>query len=245
MDVHLSLTSSRLYMVKWIAFDWKDTLYDSVLSGKISQEKLLNLQVLKNNGFHFSIEDYNKYKDCAIKRIKEEFKDTYTRHTPGLFYKLFGECAGRPFPIELSAKMEQEYDELSYSIIQLFPGTIEMLEELKKKYQLAIISNTRMERILAVLEATKTRRFFDVVIASYDIKGEKSTLKPFHAFLKKTNANPNEVIMVGNRIAEDLAGEKIGIKSILVDMYNREPDYEGIVAHKMNDIPLLIKKFKG
>ncbi len=101
------------------------------------------------------------------------------------------------------------------------PFAVEVLEQLKKKYKLAIITNvtptTNVERIHGVLRETELLDFFDEIIVSSEVGYNKPAEQIFEIALRKLNVKPEEAIMVGNTISTDIfGGNRIGMKTVLI-----------------------------
>jgi len=90
----------------------------------------------------------------------------------------------------------------------LFPEVEEVLEALKGRYKLGLLSNNIVEYARGPLEHLGLERFFDVVV----ISGEENTRKPepeiFYRALRRIETNPWETVMVGDAILEDVAASK-------------------------------------
>jgi len=108
-----------------------------------------------------------------------------------------------------------------------FPETIKTLEELKKDYKLAIISNTDNFSLEPVLDKFDLRKYFDAIILSYEAGYLKSNNKMFEEAMKKLGIKKKkECIMVGDSMESDIAGAaKAKIHAVLVDRRNRR-EYE-------------------
>lgn len=99
-----------------------------------------------------------------------------------------------------------------------YPDAVAALTELKKKYKLALISNTDCFSINEIIDKYDLRKFFDVIVLSYEAGVLKSDKKMFALATKKMKVKKNEVIMVGDSIDSDIRGaENAGIKAILLD----------------------------
>ena len=91
-----------------------------------------------------------------------------------------------------------------------------MLEILSKKYKLGIIANQSL--------GTKDRldnwnigKYFDVVVASAEAGCAKPDLKIFNLALEQAGCKPNEAVMIGDRLDNDIAPAKqLGMKTVWV-----------------------------
>jgi len=109
-----------------------------------------------------------------------------------------------------------------------FLDTISALESLKKKkLKIALISNTDSLSIDPLLDKFELRKFFDVVVLSYETGKLKTDPDMYKHCLRKLKVKKNEAIMVGDSIESDIKGaEAAGLKALLLDRRNRI-EYEG------------------
>lgn len=95
-----------------------------------------------------------------------------------------------------------------------YPGTIELLEYLRKKELiLGVISNFD-ERLEAILEDTRIRIYFSFVLTSYDFGMEKPDTSIFDEALRiakerhSVDVAPQEAIHIGDSVSNDYNGAK-------------------------------------
>jgi len=103
--------------------------------------------------------------------------------------------------------------------LQKIPFVDEVLRELKQHYKLGIITNTftsREQHVRMALRRIGLERYFDVILTSVDVGCDKPDEKIFLKALRALNVQPEEAVMVGNRISTDIVGaNRIGMKTIL------------------------------
>ena len=102
----------------------------------------------------------------------------------------------------------------------------EVLDQLKSKFKLAIITNveqtTSFKDVENVLKKAKILDFFDVILVSSEIGVNKPNERIFQIALEKLDVKPEEAIMIGNTISTDVfGGNRIGMKTVLL-----QPDKE-------------------
>lgn len=102
------------------------------------------------------------------------------------------------------------------SLEKLYSDTNQVLEILSKKYKLGIIANQSL--------GTKDRldnwnigKYIDVVVASAEAGCAKPDLKIFNLALEQAGCKPNEAVMIGDRLDNDIAPAKqLGMKTVWV-----------------------------
>ena len=100
----------------------------------------------------------------------------------------------------------------------------EVLNQLKSKFKLAIITNvgyTDKDRkikaslidVKNVLVKAEILDFFDVIVVSSEVGVNKPSERIFQIALEKLDVKPEEAIMIGNTISTDIfGGNRIGMK---------------------------------
>jgi len=108
------------------------------------------------------------------------------------------------------------------------PYVDEVLRELRRRYKLGIITNTitsREQHVRMALRRIGLEQFFDVILTSVDVGCEKPHEKIFLKALETLKVQPEEAVMVGNRISTDIVGaNRIGMKTILFKWNERYPE---------------------
>lgn len=121
------------------------------------------------------------------------------------------------------------------SLEKLYEAVPDVIKGLYGKYNLGIIANQSLgtqERI----DNWGIGKYFDVVIASAEAGCAKPDPKIFTMALQKAKCEPNEAVMVGDRLDNDIIpAKKLGMKTIWVrqayaiyqsiDDESKRPDY--------------------
>lgn len=107
----------------------------------------------------------------------------------------------------------------------LFPETVEVLQELKKRQlKLGVISNFDT-RIYSVMESLRIRHFFDSVILSSETGFSKPDIEIFEAAIDDIRVPAKAILFVGDSLEDDVeAGIKAGLTSVLIDRTGRHAD---------------------
>jgi putative hydrolase of the HAD superfamily len=114
--------------------------------------------------------------------------------------------------------------------IELFPEALKIIQNLKRKYKLAILSNTSIFLKNILEKETKLLKQFDYTLFSYDLGELKPNLKVFQKLLNITNLKPEEILYVSNDNTKDLKPAKsLGMRTILYkDFEQLKKDLENI-----------------
>ena len=111
--------------------------------------------------------------------------------------------------------------------VETLPNAHEVLEFLTDHHKLAIICNTSAsgERIREILRSAGIKKYFNLVVVSSEVGLRKPDKRIFRIALEFLDLQPDEVVMVGNRISADiLGGNKVGMKTVLIKWNNRYPE---------------------
>ena len=194
-------------MIKAIIFDFGQTLVDSAggfrLAEKIVKEKIFS------NLFPYANENHWQIFLAEYRLIRKNYhaKSNFSRFAIWqAVYSWFNHRAD----LKKLVQMETEYWELVKSRTKPFPETISVLEELSKKFQLGIITNTQGQKSsgshrIALFPAIE--KFFEtIVIAGESGVPPKPDPKPFLLCLEKMNLKPSEAVYVGDDFEKDVEG---------------------------------------
>lgn len=97
------------------------------------------------------------------------------------------------------------------------PKVMNLLQELKQNFVIAIISNNKRKEYIAKVQS----------LSNFSVIGNanKPSPKIMREFLKSVNVKPEETIVIGDRPLTDiLAGKLLGAKTILVDSITKDTE---------------------
>ena len=105
--------------------------------------------------------------------------------------------------------------------VKPFPEVQQVLHTLKKRFQLALITNVpstvTVEYVHAGLRELGIHSYFDVVSVSSAVGCNKPQEQIFNLTLDQLHVKPEEVMMIGNTIATDIfGGNRIGMTTVLI-----------------------------
>lgn len=208
-------------MIKAIIFDcWNTVFYTDLkphpfaaFAEKIGRN-IQDYDFLKIFEAHFMLERYSKV-EIPINAILNELK------------------------ILPNEKLQKELKlilEEGFQYIKAYPETVDILEKLKRKYKLGMITNTDYLGFQALEKRFDLNRYFDVVLKSYETSLLKPNARIFELVLKRLNVRKDEVLMVGDSLKDDVeAAEHFGIRAVLIDRKNKYPDYSKRIT-SLNDL---------
>ena len=243
----------NLRTVRAIFFDLGDTLINSRIFGPNGELKAVE-EVIELVHLNRPPSDYLSLSDEAGQVIGalmekgrppgESLQEYGTRLLTAKYAKLIELMGG--VPDEASA--DQVFRACLSGIAtadSLFPEAREVLEALKGRYRLGLLSNNIVEYVRGPLEHLGLERFFDVVV----ISGEENTRKPepavFHRALERIGAKPSEAMMVGDSLLEDVAAsQRVGMTAVWVNRSGEKPKLEVKPDYTIGDLRVLLELFE-
>lgn len=119
-----------------------------------------------------------------------------------------------------------------------YPETVEVLEALKGRYRLGVITNgfsgVQREKIVSI----GIESYFDDIIVSGEEEFEKPDSRIFALSCEHLGVDPEEAVYIGDYYPNDIAGAiGAGITPIWIcDDYAEHPEYDGIRVKRVKDI---------
>lgn len=205
-----------------IFFDLDHTLYDFEKSTYETIYELCEKYHLANKGIPMFKYFYQRYKEINDRywgqyrkgKITKAFLNVERFHTT---FKEFG-IDDRDF----AETFANEYLANAPLKNTLFPDVHEVLQYLKNKYSLHMITNGFEEVQEKKIKTTGLRKYFKTITTSEEAGVKKPDIEIFNYALKKAGANPIESLMIGDNIEVDIIGAKnAGLDQILFNIDNK------------------------
>lgn len=112
-------------------------------------------------------------------------------------------------------------------------GVHELLERLRRRYKLALVSNYPCGRaIRASLERTKIGPLLEVVVASGDVGRVKPHPLPFETALGQLGLKPADAVYIGDNWLADVQGAKrLGMQAIHINQWDTPEKFDREDGH--------------
>lgn len=205
--------------IKHVFFDLDHTLWDFEKNSDLTFQKVFDKQNIK-----VDLNDFLEvYKPLNFKywRLYREEKVTKSELRYGRLKNTF-DAINYSISDDLIDVIAIEYIEFLPHFNHLFEGTFEILEYLKDKYQLHIITNGFEEIQAKKMDSSKISHYFDAIITSESVGVKKPNPKVFEYALKVANATKENSIMIGDSIEADILGAlNIGMQAIHCNFDNQ------------------------
>lgn len=148
-------------------------------------------------------------------------------------------------PVEDGVKIYRGYHYDNFTdLIEVFPGILELLEEIKNRgYKTGIVTSRLRHTTEIGLKKYNMQKYFDTVVTCDDTDKHKPDPEPVNIALERLGAKPEEAIMIGDSMFDILCARNAGVKAALVswalavtdaDKYGENaPDY---ILEKAEDL---------
>ena len=211
---------------KAVLFDLDDTLCNSK---KASENAILefkgNYNELKNVNdpnfakiwYKIGIDTYERFhnKEISYEQLKiDRMKNLYNYYS-----------------INISEEDAKEkfinYQEIYENNWILYDDVKDLLENIKNKYRLVILSNGNGKQQRKKIEFTGLNEYFSDIIISSEVGYSKPQKEIFEIACKMINVNPENCIMVGDKYTVDVEGGiNAGMTGIWVNRNKEKSNYE-------------------
>ena len=192
-------------LIKSVFFDLDHTLWDFEKNSELSFKKIFKKYTITIN-FEKFIEAYVpiNFKYWKLYRNGEISKEFLRYNRLKEVFNLFDyEIDDR-----IINNISHDYIEFLPENNKLMDGAIEILEYLKPKYRLFIITNGFREVQDKKLKNSNIKRYFEAIYDSESVGVKKPDPKIFEYALKDSGSNPQESLMVGDNYEADVLGAK-------------------------------------
>ena len=119
----------------------------------------------------------------------------------------------------------------------VFPNAIEILQYLKPKYQIHIITNGFHEVQGKKLKNSGIHMFFEHIVDSEMAGVKKPNPKIFNLALEKAQVHAEKSIMIGDNLEADILGAKaVGMNTIHFNSNNEAPHNHSEIINELSEI---------
>lgn len=225
-------------LVTDIFFDLDHTLWDFERNSALTFEKILAENHIDVDLTEF-LEIYIPTNLAFWKLYREE-----RISKPQLRYqrlKTVFDALKYPIPNETINLLSQEYIAHLSNYNHLFPNTIEVLEYLRPKYTLHIITNGFQEIQEKKLKNANISNYFTHIINSEMAGVKKPNPIIFQLALRTAKVAPQKALMIGDSLEADILGARaVGLHTLHFNVHN-DPQHEfSEMIHDLGEIKSLL-----
>lgn len=194
--------------IRAVGFDLFNTLI--TVSPECVTEAMARLtDALRRGGLELEFNSFRQaHREAAVRFFKEarsDGRETHNRYWIASALETLG-YSFNPFDPLIEKGIDAYFSSfLEYS--NVIPGTLEMLDSLRSRYRLGLLSNfTHPPAADLLLERLGLPRFFDSIVISGQVGYCKPHPKVFEIFLTDMGHEPGEVLFIGDDPEADIMG---------------------------------------
>lgn len=220
---------------KHIFFDLDRTLWDFDAAAEVAFERIYDKYNLKDLGIPSAHEFHEVYHPLnerlwELYRADKITKDYLNRTRFVMPLEHYGIHDNA-----LADHLSEDYVYWSPRIVRLVPGTMELLDYLKPKYHLHLITNGFQEVQHTKLSGSGLEPYFETLTVSEEVGVKKPNPEIFHYALRKAQATAEDSLMIGDEMAVDIDGARAaGIDQLFFNP-NRE-QVEGDRTYEVHEL---------
>ncbi len=226
---------SALKKYKHVFFDLDRTLWDFDAAAEVAFERIYEKYNLKSLGIPSAHEFHEVYHPLneRLWELYREDKITKADLNRTRFLKPLEHYGIHD--VELADHLSEDYVYWSPRIVRLVPGTMELLDYLKPKYHLHLITNGFQEVQHTKLSGSGLEPYFETLTVSEEVGVKKPNPEIFNYALRKAHATAEESIVIGDEMAVDIDGAKAaGIDQIFFNAKGEK--VEGERTHEVKSL---------
>ena len=116
---------------------------------------------------------------------------------------------------DILAESHRQFQADHLELVELFPSTIAVLDELKRRsMKLGAITSRSLRTSVKSMEVTGLVGYFDIILSAEDVINHKPHREPLDKAMAALGVSPHETVMVGDTTADIHAGKNAGTHTI-------------------------------
>jgi len=210
--VHFSNRELKTNMdhIRAIGFDLFNTLI-TLEPSSLNEARNRLIDSLWQTGFRLDNESFlHAYRESALRSLIEARASGIETHNSSWISAAL-ETQGYHCPPD-DKRIKKVVDDYFSAFIHqchLIPGTEEMLESLRKRYRLGLLSNfTHGPAAWKIIDEVGLKRFFHVILISGDLGYCKPNPIVFRQLTENLGVSENQILYVGDDLNCDIAGAR-------------------------------------
>lgn len=232
-----NIQHSALKKYRHIFFDLDRTLWDFDAAAEVAFERIYEKYELKSLGIPSAHEFHEVYHPLneqlwVMYRADQITKEDLNRTRFMKPLEHYG-----IHDVELADHLSEDYVYWSQRIVRLIPGTMELLDYLKPKYHLHLITNGFQEVQHTKLSGSGLETYFETLTVSEEVGVKKPNPEIFQYAMRKAHAAAKESLMIGDEMAVDIDGARAaGMDTLLFN-----PKRENVVGKRTFEVHDLLE----
>ena len=223
-------------MYKHLLIDLDDTLWDFKANSKVVMQEIFNdYELIK---YYDSFESFHAIYMEKNHQLWEQYaKGEITKEYLSLERFLYPLRIAGVENEQLAKQLGEDFLHRTTMQTQLVEGAIELLDYLKNKYTLSIVSNGFVEVQYIKLRRSGLLPYFTHIFLSEEIGYQKPDIRFFQAVLTKIDAKNTECLLIGDNLQTDIQGAKnANIDAILYQKNDSSDANSSDIYHVVNSL---------
>ena len=223
-------------IIKAILFDINGTLID-INTDETNEEIFRGIgHILTYQGIsmhRWEVRDeYYRIMEAQLGRSQEQypeldvvgiFREMLSRRAPGLPPMPAAKLQGLP------VFLAETYRGISRNRLQVYPGVVNVLDQLRARFKLAAVSDAQSAWCRPELRAVGLDGYFDPVVVSGDFGYRKPDPRLFTTALGRLGVSPEHALFVGNDMFRDVYGaNQVGLKTVFFSSNQGQKQADGV-----------------
>jgi len=151
---------------------------------------------------------------------------------------------------QLPRFLAEMYRGISRYRLQLYPDVKAVLDELRARFRLAVVSDAQSVWARPEMRAVGIESYFNPIIISGDFGFRKPDRRLFEAALSEQKLAPENVLCVGNDMYRDMFGAReLGMKTVFFSSNQGRKEMEGVrpdyIIYQFAELRQAIRFFEG
>jgi putative hydrolase of the HAD superfamily len=225
----------KMKQYKHIFFDLDRTLWDFDAAAEVAFERIYEKYNLKSLGIPTAHEFHEVYHPLNERLWELYREDKITKEDSNRTRFVLPLEHYGIHDTELADHLSEDYVYWSPRIVRLVPGTMELLDYLKPKYHLHLITNGFQEVQHIKLSGSGLELYFETLTVSEEVGVKKPNPEIFQYALRKAHATVEESVMIGDEMAVDIDGARaIGMDTVFLNL--KSGKVEGKSTFEVHDL---------
>jgi len=202
-------------VVQGVIFDSGGTIIDtSAWNSDDAYKKYVD--ILASFGYKTDLPKWKETFNIAQKNVEIRFLGSPMRHQTGVVFLEAAKILGFRMDPAIATHIDYQIQNFLIDLAKTYDDVETHLAEMRKAgLKTALVSNGRMIRTSKMVDLLNLRQYFDSIVVSEEVGYEKYTGIPFKRAMARIGTLPDETIVVGNNLIEDIAGaRKAGLRSV-------------------------------
>ena len=203
-------------MIKWIFFDVGNVILNDDPAMAVYYQEIF--KAIKEQGNHVTFDQLLKDREHSIlnKREGKHYIQVALKHL------------GRDTWSKYEPKIKKHLSNNWATISPLMPGIVPVIKSLAKKYQLGFVAN-QPKVVEEILQNHGLLKYFKIKGFSQSVGLNKPDPEFFRWAIKKAGCKPEQAIMIGDRIDNDIKPAKsVGMRTIWFPILHDIKDWEPV-----------------